>query len=83
MLHKMVWIKVLKNKHALYFCYTHTLLYHFVIYELITCWNASLTSASLCLQFPAQTTAATDEQKVFGLWETGEEFDTVNYFTGL
>ncbi|XP_030019470.1 DNA-directed RNA polymerase III subunit RPC5 [Sphaeramia orbicularis] len=25
--------------------------------------------------FPAQTTAAPDEQKVFGLWETGEDFD--------
>ncbi|KAJ4920102.1 hypothetical protein JOQ06_022334 [Pogonophryne albipinna] len=30
----------------------------------------------IMVPFPAQTTAATDEQKVFGLWETGEKFDT-------
>ncbi|KAF1373687.1 hypothetical protein PFLUV_G00241550 [Perca fluviatilis] len=29
----------------------------------------------IMVPFPAQTTAAPDEQKVFGLWETGEEFD--------
>ncbi|XP_032359053.1 DNA-directed RNA polymerase III subunit RPC5 [Etheostoma spectabile] len=29
----------------------------------------------IMVPFPAQTTAAADEQKVFGLWETGEEFD--------
>ncbi|KAF3853794.1 hypothetical protein F7725_014482 [Dissostichus mawsoni] len=29
----------------------------------------------IMVPFPAQTTAATDEQKVFGLWETGDEFD--------
>ncbi|XP_059180702.1 DNA-directed RNA polymerase III subunit RPC5 [Centropristis striata] len=29
----------------------------------------------IMVPFPAQTTAAADEQKVFGLWETGEDFD--------
>ncbi|XP_037611755.1 DNA-directed RNA polymerase III subunit RPC5 [Sebastes umbrosus] len=29
----------------------------------------------IMVPFPAQTKAAPDEQKVFGLWETGEEFD--------
>lgn len=29
----------------------------------------------IMVPFPAQSTAASDEQKVFGLWETGEEFD--------
>uniref|UniRef100_A0A8D3D1B0 DNA-directed RNA polymerase III subunit RPC5 C-terminal domain-containing protein n=1 Tax=Scophthalmus maximus TaxID=52904 RepID=A0A8D3D1B0_SCOMX len=29
----------------------------------------------IMVPFPAQTTAAHDEQKVFGLWESGEEFD--------
>ncbi|XP_044033798.1 DNA-directed RNA polymerase III subunit RPC5 isoform X2 [Siniperca chuatsi] len=29
----------------------------------------------IMVPFPAQSTAAPDEQKVFGLWETGEEFD--------
>lgn len=29
----------------------------------------------IMVPFPAQTTAAPDEQKVFGLWETGDEFD--------
>ncbi|XP_029954326.1 DNA-directed RNA polymerase III subunit RPC5 isoform X2 [Salarias fasciatus] len=29
----------------------------------------------ILVPFPAQSTAASDEQKVFGLWETGEDFD--------
>lgn len=29
----------------------------------------------IMVPFPAQSTAAPDEQKVFGLWETGDEFD--------
>ncbi|XP_071380086.1 DNA-directed RNA polymerase III subunit RPC5 [Centroberyx affinis] len=29
----------------------------------------------ILVPFPAQTTAAPDEQKVFGVWETGETFD--------
>ncbi|XP_076616908.1 DNA-directed RNA polymerase III subunit RPC5 [Chaetodon auriga] len=29
----------------------------------------------IMVPFPAQSTAAPDEQKVFGLWETGEDFD--------
>uniref|UniRef100_A0A8C3AW99 Polymerase (RNA) III (DNA directed) polypeptide E n=1 Tax=Cyclopterus lumpus TaxID=8103 RepID=A0A8C3AW99_CYCLU len=29
----------------------------------------------ILVPFPAQSTAAPDEQKVFGLWETGQEFD--------
>ncbi|XP_028287656.1 DNA-directed RNA polymerase III subunit RPC5 [Parambassis ranga] len=29
----------------------------------------------IMVPFPAQSTAASDEQKVFGLWETGEDFD--------
>ncbi|XP_054860277.1 DNA-directed RNA polymerase III subunit RPC5 isoform X2 [Amphiprion ocellaris] len=29
----------------------------------------------IMVPFPAQTTAAPDEQKVFGLWETGQDFD--------
>ncbi|XP_041672197.1 DNA-directed RNA polymerase III subunit RPC5 [Cheilinus undulatus] len=29
----------------------------------------------IMVPFPAQSKAASDEQKVFGLWETGEEFD--------
>ncbi|CAI5658485.1 DNA-directed RNA polymerase III subunit RPC5 [Oreochromis niloticus] len=29
----------------------------------------------IMVPFPAQTKAAPDEQKVFGLWETGEDFD--------
>uniref|UniRef100_A0A3Q1CQJ8 DNA-directed RNA polymerase III subunit RPC5 C-terminal domain-containing protein n=1 Tax=Amphiprion ocellaris TaxID=80972 RepID=A0A3Q1CQJ8_AMPOC len=32
----------------------------------------------IMVPFPAQTTAAPDEQKVFGLWETGQDFDKVN-----
>ncbi|TMS22610.1 DNA-directed RNA polymerase III subunit RPC5 [Larimichthys crocea] len=34
-----------------------------------------ITTLTVVLLFPAQSTAASDEQKVFGLWETGEEFD--------
>lgn len=51
-------------------------------FELVTSWlNAFLTWLFPSnFQFPAQTTAAPDEQKVFGLWETGEEFDKVNTF---
>lgn len=30
------------------------------------------------LQFPARSNAASDEQKVFGLWENGDGFDKVN-----
>ncbi|KAG7506574.1 hypothetical protein JOB18_009512 [Solea senegalensis] len=29
----------------------------------------------IMVPFPAQSTAASDEQKVFGLWETGEDYD--------
>lgn len=29
-------------------------------------------------QFPAQSNAALDEQKVFGLWENGDDFDKVS-----
>lgn len=45
---------------------------------LVTQQSHVFNTVFLYLQFPAQSTAASDEQKVFGLWETGEDFDKVN-----